>query len=165
MKLLMTFAGLATLLLAGCAAEPYRVSRTVTTPGGLTTEEIVRMSKSGISDSVLVEKIRSDGVAARPTADQIASLKQDGLSDEVVKAMINAPVRETSVQVTDYPNLYYYPYAYPYPYPYYGYYGYYGPYWYGHGHYPYYGHPYWGHYGHYYHSYPRGAPSVSHYRH
>lgn len=162
MKLLMTCAALAALLMAGCATEPYRVSRTVTTPGGLTNDEIVKMSKSGISDPVLVEKIRAEGVAVRPTADHIESLKNEGVSDEVVKAMINAPVRETRVEVTDYPNLYYYPYP-SYPYYPYSYYGYYGPYWYGH-YYPYgYGHPYWGHY--YHHSYPRGAPSVGHYRH
>ena len=152
-------------LLAGCYTEPYRVSRTVTTPGGLTSEEIVRMSKSGLSDAVIVEKIQSEGVSARPTAEQIESLKREGVSDAVVQAMIAARVevpKETRY-VYDSPYGYY-----PYSYPYYGYYGG-GPYWYGGYYYPYGsywygGHPYyWG--GHYYHSYPRGGYSVSHYRH
>jgi hypothetical protein len=157
---------LAAGLLGGCVVSsgPYYRVRQVR-PAGLSSDEVVKMSKAGIADSVITEKIRSDGVARRPTADEVVSLKKDGLSDAVIDAMLTATVApEQSVEVVyDYPSYsygyypYYYSYGYPYYYPYYhGYYGY-SPYHYGY--YPYYG-------GHYYHggSHYRGSASVGTYR-
>ena len=120
------------------------------------------MSKAGLSDSVLLEKIRAEGVAARPTAEQAESLKKEGLSDAVVEGMENAPVVAPTETRVEY--VYDDPYYGYYPYPYYS--GFYGPTWYGHPYYAYgsywRGYPYWG--GGYYYSYPRGGTSVSHYR-
>jgi hypothetical protein len=156
---------LGVVLLGGCVVSSgphYRVRQV--RPAGISNEEVVRMSKAGIADSVITEKIRSDGVARRPTADDVVSLRNEGLSDAVLDAMLTATVvPERTVEVVyDYPSYSYgyYPYyygGYPY-YPYYsGFYGYYGYgyYPYRHGYYPY----------RYYGSYPhRGSPSVSTYR-
>ena len=155
--------GLSLLLLAGCVVGPvprYRVREV--RPAGLSIEEVARMSKAGLSDAVLLEKIKSDGVAARPSADQVVSLKNEGVSEAVVAAMLTAPVVEAQTVETVYDYSYYgYPYYYPYSYyPYYYPYSYYGygyPYYYGYG------------YGYYpyshYHGYPvHHAGSVHTYR-
>jgi hypothetical protein len=154
------------LLLGGCVVSsgPYYRVRQVR-PAGLSSEEVLKMSKAGIADSVITEKLRSEGIARRPTADDVVSLKKEGLSDAVIDAMLTATVApEQSVEVVyDYP---YYSYGYASPYYYYPYYypySYY-PYYYGYGYYPYY-HGYY-HHGYYpYHGgYNRGSASVSHYR-
>jgi hypothetical protein len=143
---------------AGCVidAGPYYRVRTV--PGGLSADDVVRMCKSGVSDEVIIEKIKEEGVAAKPTSEQLASLKKDGVSDAVLGAMLAARVVPEETSVEYYPNYYYgYPYyGYPYYYGYYYPYGYYRPYWgWYYGSYPYY--PY--HYA------PAYTYSVSHYRH
>jgi hypothetical protein len=167
MRYAACFFCLALSLLAGCVAEPvpyYQVRRT--SPGGLGTEEIVKMAKAGTSDAVIIEKIKATGVAAKPTAEQLAELKNEGVSDAVLNAMTNATVvepKESVETVYQYPysSPYYYGYGYPY---YYGYGPYYGAYWYG-------GYPYHGYYhhsypSHYYHSsYPGHGHSVGTYRH
>ena len=156
---------LAVVLLGGCVVSsgPYYRVRQVR-PAGISGDEVVKMSKAGIADSVITEKIRSDGVARRPTADEVVSFKKEGLSDAVIDAMLTATVApEQTVEVVyDYPSYSYgyspyYSYGYPYYYPYYH--GYYGSYPYRYGYYPYYG-------GHYYHggSHYRGSAAVSTYR-
>ena len=122
MKFLLWTVALGTLFLSGCAPEPivsYRVVQTA--PPGLETEEIVRMAKAGLTDATIVEQIKSHGVRVRPTPDQIIALKQEGLSDPVLQAMSEAPVRSGQQVVKE---IYGYPYYYPYYYPYGGaYYG------------------------------------------
>src|SRR5262249_27680541 len=131
-------------LLAGCVVEPvayYKVRRVE--PGGLSTEEIVKLTKEGFSDEAIVEKIRSSGVAAKPTSDQLAALKKEGVSDAVLDAMTAAPVVLPHEKVEYY---YSYPYYGYYPYYYYGY-----PYYYGYG--PYWNSGYWYGRPYYYHTY------------
>jgi hypothetical protein len=153
-------------LLAGCYTEPvpyYQVRRS--DPGGLSTDEIVKLSKAGTSDAIIIEKINSTGIAVKPTAEQLAELKKEGVSDAVLTAMTTARIAEPKESIeTVYRYPYSYPYYYGYGYPYY--YGpYYGAYWFGG--YPYhYGH--YGYYPHYYYpshaTYYRGGASVSTYR-
>ena len=116
-----------TLTLACCYVGPgpgYRVTE-VRAPG-LTIDEVVKLTKSGLSDDVVLEKIKEAGVATRPTSDQLASLKHEGVSDRVLQALVDAPVTGTEQRVVQY---YYYPRSYYYPYYYYPY-SYYYPYYY-----------------------------------
>lgn len=146
--------GLLFILMSGCVVEPappYPVVQTI--PGGLTIEEVLRMSKAGLSDQAIIERIKSDGVAARPTSDQTISLKGEGVSEPVLEAMLSARVApEQKVVRYAYPSSYYYYgypyYGYPYYWRYYPYYWYGYPYW--HGWYGYWGWPYSGgvHYVH-----------------
>jgi hypothetical protein len=111
------------LILGGCYVAPYpRYRVREVRPPGLTTEEVVKLTKSGLSDDVVVEKIKEAGVTVRPTADQLAALKQEGVSDRVLQALVEAPITGTEQRVVEYvyyPRSYYYPYYYPYSYPYY----------------------------------------------
>ena len=124
------------------------------------------MAKAGTSDAVIIEKIKATGVAAKPTAEQLADLKKEGVSDAVLGAITGAQVVEPREQVE---TVYNYPYGYSSP-AYYGYGGYGYPYYYGygpsywHGSYGYgYGYPYYG-YGGYHHYYPSHYQSSGYYR-
>ena len=132
MKPVTSLLGLTVCLLSGCVIGPvprYRVREAATPP--LNSEEIVRMVKAGLSEATIIEKINADGLEARPTAEQIAALKKDGVSEGVLRAMLTAPLRERTEERIVYTEDYY-PYYYPYSY---------SPWWYG----PYwYSWPYWG---------------------
>jgi len=122
MKFLLCFT--VGLTLGGCYIGPapgYRVREV--RPPGLTIDEVVKLTKSGLSDDVVLEKIKEAGVATRPTSEQLAGLKHEGVSDRVLKALVDAPVTGAEQRVVEYvyyPRSYYYPYYYPYSYyPYY----------------------------------------------
>lgn len=134
MKAIFATAALAALFLDGCVVEPsprYRLRETIP---ALTMADISRLAKEGVPDSVIVDEIKSRGIDARPSADQIVALKKEGLSDAVLQAVGAAPVHPAPVIVAEelegYPA--YFPYYSPYPYPY-------APYWYG---WPYWTRPY-----------------------
>jgi hypothetical protein len=139
---------LGALSISGCYSEPTVQYRVRQSPTPLATDEVVRLSKAGVTDSVIVDQLKSRGISVRPNSDQIVELKKEGVSDAVIQAMNEVPIRSgQDVVVEAYPS------PYPYYYPYYPY--YYGPWWYGgpywawYYHYPYYHYPYYyGHYGH-----------------
>ena len=84
------------LLATACAYErvwgypEYRSVRPSVSP--LTQDAVGRLVRAGISDEIVIEKIRSDGLVSHPTSDQIVSLKKEGLSDRVIEAMVSARV-------------------------------------------------------------------------
>jgi hypothetical protein len=154
MKPRFGFLALTACLLAGCVYGPVPRYRARPSATPLSSEDIVRMVKAGVSDAVVIEQIKAVGLDARPMSEQIISLKKEGLSDAVIEAMVAArlPAPQRVEPVYDYPENYYYPY-------------YYGPWWYG----PYwYGWPYWGWHFNYYPGYhrfhPGYGPSLHRYR-
>lgn len=65
----------------------------------LTSGDIVRMSKAGISDDVIIQTIQSTGSSFQLAAQDLESLKRDGVSDRVVAAMqAPAPTAPPSVK-------------------------------------------------------------------
>ena len=52
--------------------------------------QVVQMSQSGLSDSVIANQIRQNGVASLPTSEDLIWLKQNGVSDHVLSALQNA---------------------------------------------------------------------------
>ena len=86
------------------------------------------MFKAGVSDTIIIEKIKADGIAVRPTAEQLVSFKKEGLSDSLIQSMVIARVPESTETVMEkthhaYPHdTYFYPYDDPWWYP--------GDYWY-----------------------------------
>ena len=61
-------------------------------PAPITQDAVLRLVKAGVSDDIILEKIKADGVASHPTSDQIVSLKKEGVSDRVIEALISARV-------------------------------------------------------------------------
>lgn len=53
----------------------------------LTSNDIVRMSKAGINDDAIIQTIQSTGSSFHLTAQDVESLKRDGVSDRVVTTM------------------------------------------------------------------------------
>jgi hypothetical protein len=124
------------VVLAGCASVQSRPPVTV--------EQIVQMSKEGVPAADIVQKMRDAGTVYRLSGSQLARLKGEGVSDEVLDYMQQTLLaQERARGAMDYA-------------PYWG-----GPYWYGPGPfwgpYPYWG-PYWGPYPYYHHYHPRGTP-------
>lgn len=126
-----------TLLLAGCVTHSYTVA---TPPPGPTLAEVQSMAQAHVSDSVIISQIQNSNTRYQLTSDQIISLKNAGVSDNVINALINTaskPVPQTTTTtVVEQP--YVYPYVYVDPWP---------AFWWGWG--PYYYHGYY--HGYYHH--------------
>jgi hypothetical protein len=80
------------LILAGCLSAPIPQELTDVNPApgpeALLTKEVVRLSKAGVTDEVLIELIRIRGVADLPSLATISSLR---VSSQVQLALITAP--------------------------------------------------------------------------
>jgi len=58
----------------------------------VTYPEVIQMTRSGVSESVIVGHIQTNGVWARPDVDEVIALSQEGVSDYVIQAMQAAAV-------------------------------------------------------------------------
>ena len=130
---------LAALLFTGCVTHQYTTVATPPPPGP-TIAEVQSMSQAHVSDSVIISQIQNSNTRYQLTADQIISLKNAGVSDTVINAMINTASKPqpqaTTTTVVQGPYVYP-PYVYVDPWP---------GIWWGWGG-PYY-HGYYGHYHH-----------------
>jgi len=61
-------------------------------PAGATVSDIISMSRSGLSESLIVSHINSKGVQRRLEVSEIITLHQQGVSDYVISAMQSAPL-------------------------------------------------------------------------
>jgi outer membrane lipoprotein SlyB len=68
--------------------------------GCVTMAEVITMSRTGVSDSVIINHIHSKGVDRRLEVSEIIHLHQEGVSEGVINAMQNA--RLASAPVTTY---------------------------------------------------------------
>lgn len=93
-------AGLAAVVLLGAGAN---LSRAQALPPGV--QDVVKLTQAGIADDVILSQIRNNQATYSLTADQIIALKNQGVSQPVIKALIGgggaapapAPVVETPV--------------------------------------------------------------------
>ncbi len=53
-------------------------------------DQVIQMTRSGLSDEVIVNQIRATGIVAPPTHEQLIHLKNSGVSDRVIAAMQGA---------------------------------------------------------------------------
>jgi hypothetical protein len=67
-----------------CAQEPPQPQH-----GSLSIDDIVQMSKKGISDDVIISSIKGNGKKFDLNADEMAELKKLGVSETVVKYMVD----------------------------------------------------------------------------
>ena len=117
-------------------------------------KDVVKMHRAGIADSLIIQKIEYSGKVFHLDADEIAKLAEEGVSDEVISAMLRTEAEEYD---DDYDRHYDRDYYYPHRRAYVGW-GYYYP-----RYYPYYSHgyyPYYGYYGGY--RYPRSYELYRH---
>lgn len=57
-----------------------------------TIDSVTQMTASGLSDQVIAEHVRANGVIQRLSAQDLIMLKQRGVSDSVINAMQQAPL-------------------------------------------------------------------------
>lgn len=53
----------------------------------VSVSEVINMTRSGVSESVIISQIRTNGVLGRPTTNDIVSMAQQGVSNSVIAAM------------------------------------------------------------------------------
>lgn len=82
--------------------------RTVEVRRPVTISEVINMTRSGVSDTVIVAHIQSNGVAVRPDVNDVILLNQEGVSDYVVTAMQQANTTYSTRTVSPAP-VYRYP--------------------------------------------------------
>lgn len=59
-------------------------------PGAVTIEEIVMMVKAGVDDELIINHIRAHGVTRMPGPHELVTLKQEGVSAAVIRAIQEA---------------------------------------------------------------------------
>jgi hypothetical protein len=82
---------LAALLAPGCYLPRVVDDRAVW------PDDVVRWTRAGVPEDVILERLRVDGMAVRLTADERLALKLSGVSERVIAAMEAAPLRRRVV--------------------------------------------------------------------
>jgi hypothetical protein len=132
----------ALLLLASIAAAPDA--------SAFGWKDVLKLHRAGVADSLILQKIEYSGETIRLDADDIAALKEAGVSDEVISAILRTEAPDYEDDEEWYDDGYYY-HPRPRPRVYVGF-GWYAPYDYGyydHYYYPRYARGYYGYYGYY----------------
>lgn len=97
--------GQPTIVYQAPVVNRYGVYRAPTRPAPVrvrqpvTFADVIHMTKHGVSDAVIVSHIQANGVATRPSVDDVIVLSQEGVSDYVITALQS----EESVQVQTVP--------------------------------------------------------------
>lgn len=60
--------------------------------GAVTVADVISMTHAGLSESVISTHIRSNGVAQRPTADDLVALSKAGVPEQTILALQQAPL-------------------------------------------------------------------------
>jgi len=63
--------------------------------GSLTKEQVIKMSKAGLADDVIITRIKAEPVPMKLSTDDLITLKSSGVSDNVIRAMM-APASSAS---------------------------------------------------------------------
>ena len=58
-------------------------------PGSLTIEDVLGLSKAGVAEDVIVSKVKHNAKAFDLNGDEIKALKNDGVSETVIKYLTN----------------------------------------------------------------------------
>lgn len=82
--------------LAGCLLPPQPIYRTPV-PGppprpAMATEDLLKLTRAGISEQVMIEKLKAVRLVAAPSSDDLIALKKEGADDRVIEAMLSARV-------------------------------------------------------------------------
>ena len=63
-------------------------------------DDVIAMTKAGLSDQIIINHIRTNGVAQPPRAADLVLLGNEGVSDNVIRAMQTPVRRPTSIPVS-----------------------------------------------------------------
>ena len=106
--LFLSFCG---VLFAGSGCVYYGPGSEYAVRPAVSQEDVRKMVQAGIGDDIIIAKIKSDGMTAKPSADDLVQLKEVGASEEVIEVMVSArvvtPVRRRVIY-RSYPSASYY---------------------------------------------------------
>ena len=85
-----TIMALCASLLAGCVAYEHRTYDPGVSP--VRPGDVASMTRAGYSEAHILRMIQANGVAWKPSADELVMLRGAGVSDYVQSALIEAPV-------------------------------------------------------------------------
>jgi len=74
-------------VLAAAVLSLNLAARAQTLPSGI--QDVVKLKQAGLSDDVIVAQVKSSGATYNLTADQLIYLKNQGISETVIKALIS----------------------------------------------------------------------------
>ncbi len=80
---------LAVWMVAGTIYCNQAYTQSTTTEAPLTVEEVVKLSKAGFSEELLVTKIKKNGKAFDLNPDELVELRREGLSENVIKVLLD----------------------------------------------------------------------------
>ncbi|MCR9294795.1 MAG: glycine zipper domain-containing protein [bacterium] len=69
----------------------YRQQQAITRTG-VSTQDVVNMSRSGLSETLIISQLEARGVQRRLEVSEIIALHQQGVSDNIIAAMQRAPL-------------------------------------------------------------------------
>ena len=75
---------------------PHAVPQVVS-PSAVTPHDVIMLTRSGVSDTVIINHIRTKGVSHNLAVHDVISLHQQGVSEPVISALQTAPVAGTVV--------------------------------------------------------------------
>jgi hypothetical protein len=91
------------LLLSACSSSETTVQRS------MTIDEVVRLAKAGVGSKTLVAMIETSQIRHAPLMpDDLVSLKEKGLDDEVLAALVKATTPKPAAARDAPPPSYYY---------------------------------------------------------
>jgi hypothetical protein len=80
------------------AASVVQSTPTVATPAGLKVDDVLKMSKAGLGDDVIVEMLIKNGQPFDLSPDQLIALKGAKVSDRVIQTMLNPGRKDTTAK-------------------------------------------------------------------
>ena len=119
MKYLMAVVFLAAISWAGCGPSSYTQTgyrngdEGDTLPPPMTVQDVIQLSQAKVGDDVIIGQIRATESTFQLSTKDIVALKDAGVSDKVIGAMVNSSTpRRYGRAFYGYPG-WYYPYGYP----------------------------------------------------
>ncbi len=103
----LTLSALAAMTLSGCLMHEERHY----TPGRypVTKDDVVAMTRSGVSEDRILSRIHEQGVSHRATADDLVEMQNAGVTSRVMAGFAEAPVRDPRPPVERRTSYYYDP--------------------------------------------------------
>lgn len=68
-------------------------------PDNPTLVDLVRLVKSGLSEKIIADQIRQNGVDSKPTINDLIYLKENGIQEVIIVALMEAPLKEEAEAV------------------------------------------------------------------
>lgn len=100
LSMILSIVSLTTAFPASSFQDPAQ-SQTVAAQSPLTNNDVLEMIKAGLSEEIVVAKIKSSPSKFDTTPTALSELKAGGVPDSVIMAMVQGPAADPSHSITD----------------------------------------------------------------